>query len=192
MPILAIPSRARSRLPKSTRTAPNVAASRPAIPPLGPTTPSIRARRYRLVGSRPLSKRPNSDPGAAPPHRVLVDEDQAPPVREGGAGRLGDEELMRRALGHPLEPRGRVGGVADRGVLDPPLGADLPGHDAAAVDADADLEAFAEPPGADPLVESGQAHGEHLLGGGDRTAGVVGLLDRRSEDGHDAVAHVGD
>ena len=33
---------------------------------------------------------------------------------------------------------------------------------------------------------------EHVARGGERAVGVVGLLERRAEDGHDAVAHVGD
>ena len=45
---------------------------------------------------------------------------------------------------------------------------------------------------AEPGVEARQALREHLPRGGDGAVGVVGLLERRAEDGHDPVAHVGD
>ncbi len=43
-----------------------------------------------------------------------------------------------------------------------------------------------------PLVEARQAHVEHLARRGECAVGVVVLLERRAEDGHDPVAHVGD
>jgi len=113
-------------------------------------------------------------------------------VRHQGPGRVGDEDLMRRALGHPLEPRCGVGGVADRRVLDAALGADLPGHHVAAVDPDSHVEAVSEARLAHPGVESREPLAEHLSGRRDGAIGVVWLLDRRPEDGHDPVPHIGD
>ncbi len=44
----------------------------------------------------------------------------------------------------------------------------------------------------DPHVERVEARVDHLGGGRQRTIGVIGLLERRAEHGHDAVAHIGD
>src|SRR5215204_1522346 len=55
---------------------------------------------------------------------------------------IGEVDRVRRALRHALDPRGRVRGVADHRVLETPLGADVPRHHRAAVEADPDTEAF--------------------------------------------------
>ena len=112
----------------------------------------------RLARSVRRAEAPNPDPGGSPPDRELVDEDQVARRRlQHRPGRVGDEELVRRALGHPLEARRGVGRVADRRVLDPPLGADLPRHHRAAVEADPHPEAVAEALRAHPLVEARRA-----------------------------------
>src|SRR6187399_1506158 len=118
-----MPNRPRSRLPKSTASAASVEASLPPIPRL-PDAPSITSRRYRLTGSRLLDQRPDLYPAGSPPDRELVDEGEAPAIGHPIPGRIGDEDLVRGAFGHPLEPRRGVGRVADGGVFDPPLGAD--------------------------------------------------------------------
>ncbi len=105
---------------------------------------------------------------------------------------VGDEQHVAAALGHALEARRGVGGVAEGGVLDALLGADVAGHHRAAVDADAHHESVVVAVLCDPRVECVEARVDHLGGGGERTIGVVGLLERRAEHGHDAVAHVGD
>ncbi len=84
-----------------------------------------------------------------------------------------------------------VGGVAHCRVLDATLGADVARHHAPGVQADAHAKPRSQLLLAQPRVEAGQAHGQHLAGGGERAVGVVGLDDRRSEHRHDPVAHVG-
>ena len=112
-------------------------------------------------------------------------------LQQGGPRGVGDVELVRRALGHALEPRGRVRRVAERRVLEPALGADV-----------ADITAPASRP--IPILKpscrlSSRSASlkpdepvEHVPRRGQRAVGVVLLLQRCSEHGHDAVAHVGD
>ena len=66
----------------------------------------------------------------------------------------------------------------------------LPDITGPGVEADAHLEAVVQVALAQPLVEALEPV-EHVARGGERAVGVVGLLERRAEDGHDAVAHVG-
>ena len=84
---------------------------------------------------------------------------------------------MGRVLGGGLEAGGNVGGVADRRVLHPPLGADEAGHDRAAVDAHAEAEGRQVAVG-QPGVEEGQAGREQVVGGRDRGPRVVGPGER--------------
>ena len=67
----------------------------------------------------------------------------------------------------------------------------LPDITGAGVEADAHLEAFVQALLAQPAVEPVQPV-EHVARGRERAVGVVLLLQRRAEHGHDAVAHVGD
>ena len=67
---------------------------------------------------------------------------------------------------------------------------DVARHHRPAVEADAHLEAVVQALVAQPAVEALHPR-EHLAGGLERPVGVVGLLQRRAEHGHDAVAHVG-
>ena len=68
----------------------------------------------------------------------------------------------------------------------------LPAITGPAVEADAHAEAGLVALLVEPGVEALQARAHHLARRDERPIGVVGLVDRRAEDGHDAVAHVGD
>ena len=94
---------------------------------------------------------------------------------------LGDEQHVPAALGHPLQARGRVGGVADRGVLDALLGADVAGHHRTAVSPTPIAKAVVVALLGQPRVEALQARPDHLARRRHRSIGVIGLLERRSE-----------
>src|SRR3954471_9293155 len=115
--------------------------------------------------------------------------DEAVRVAEPVARALGDEELVLGLLAERLQPRGGVGGVADRRVLEAPVRADRARNDRPGVDADAHALGLVDQVLLlQPGVEARQAHIEHLARGGERTLGVVGHMDGRAEHGHDAVA----
>ena len=155
-------------------------------------TPRRSPRRVEAFGGVvTVAQRPQQHLALAPAHLGLADLDQVVGrARELLLGRVGDVELMRRALGHALQARGGVRRVAERGVLEPPLGADVARHHRPGVQADAHLEAVVQLLLAQPAVE--RLHPpEHVARGLERPIGMVLLLQRRAEDGHDAVAHVG-
>ena len=106
--------------------------------------------------------------------------------------RIRHEQHVPASLGHSLQPRRGVGGVAERRVLDALLRADIACHDRAAVDAHPHAECVVMAMLGEPGVEPVKARSDHLRGRRQRAVGVIGLLERRSEHGHDAIAHVGD
>src|ERR687896_149321 len=110
-------------------------------------------------------------------------------AHEGEVARRIEERLTGR-LRH--EARRSVHGVAVNGVLELARRADVPGHEAPAVESDAHPEALAEAMLAEPAIEAGQAHSKHLARRGERPVGMVVERDRRAEDGEEAIAAVAD
>ena len=85
-----------------------------------------------------------------------------------------------------FEPRGGVHGVAERGVLDPPLAAEIADHRLAAVKSDPGA-ADRRHVGAGAAAEflAGLVHGDRGEGG---AVGIVVAGDRRAPEGDDGVA----
>ena len=120
-----------------------------------------RAAGVHLGGDRPRRRRGAQ---ARSPHTVIAcsrPRTSSSPtgsrssggVAEPLARRVRHVELVRRVLGHRLEPRGGVRRVADRRVLEPPRRAHVARHHRAGVQPDAHLEAVAELALAHPGVE---------------------------------------
>ena len=109
-----------------------------------------------------------------------------------------DERHFRRALPHgigddrgdaveprqALDARGEVHAVADRGIAEALLGAEI--ADAADVGVDADAHADL----AAALVVEPVERRDHLERGETGLAAVIGDIERRVPEGHDGVAHV--
>ena len=165
------PAAASSSAPSTARSCawPSRAASRAASPgPTGRIPPERRrTRARRLVGcgvrclpglsaggaialarvGRLRGERPHRQLGLPPAHLELADQHEVRgrvlhPLARG----LRAEQHVPAALGHALQPRGRVRRVADRRVLDALLGADVAGHHRAAVQAHAHREPAARGP----------------------------------------------
>src|SRR4051794_356479 len=147
---------------------------------------AFRSTADTLLGAGP---RPHDARLGATGELHRSEPDEAVRVAEPVARALGDEELVLGLLAERLQPRGGVGGVADRRVLEAPVRADRARNDRPGVDADAHALGLVDQVLIlQPGVEARQAHIEHLARGGERTLGVVGHMDRRAEHGHDAVA----
>ena len=84
----------------------------------------------------------------------IAERAQAVGLAQAGVGRARDEQVDALLGGHRLEPAREVRRVADGGVLDAPLGADVAGHHVAGVEPDAHGQRLAEPALDQPSVEA--------------------------------------
>ena len=119
--------------------------------------------------------------------------EEAEAVGVGGqavAGEVADDDVggVFGAAGERLEAGGEVHAVADDGVVEAAVGADVAGDDGGGVDADAEGERRAAF-GGEFAVEGGEGFA-HAEGGADGAVGAVGDIDGGAEERHDFGADV--